>query len=89
MESPGIVEPRYPGEAFYLGERIPIMQAGRVVQVGSSAEILARPAAEFIARMIRLWQARGLRGTTDSERRSADEFSTNEAGAPLMTSRIG
>lgn len=62
-----------PGEAFYFGERIAILQAGRLVQVGAPPEILERPASEFIARLIRLWQARDLRGTTDGERRSADE----------------
>ncbi|MBI1747883.1 MAG: ABC transporter ATP-binding protein [Acidobacteria bacterium] len=62
-----------PGEAFYLGERIAILQAGRLVQVGSSPEILERPASDFVARLMRLWQVRGLRGAPDSDRHFAGE----------------
>jgi osmoprotectant transport system ATP-binding protein len=42
------------GEAAYLGEEIVLMRAGRVLQRGPFAELLARPAEPFVAEFIRV-----------------------------------
>jgi osmoprotectant transport system ATP-binding protein len=41
-------------EAMKLGDRIGVMHAGRLLQIGPSAEILERPADEFVADLVRL-----------------------------------
>jgi thiamine transport system ATP-binding protein len=40
------------GEAFALGDRIAIMNAGRVVQTGTPDELWSRPANEWVARFL-------------------------------------
>ncbi|MCA1193836.1 glycine betaine/L-proline ABC transporter ATP-binding protein [Saccharopolyspora sp. 6V] len=40
-------------EAMRLGDRIAVMRAGRIVQVGTAAEILHRPADDYVARFVR------------------------------------
>jgi osmoprotectant transport system ATP-binding protein len=37
-------------EAFALADRVAVMDAGRIRQVGTKAEILMRPADDFVAR---------------------------------------
>ncbi|MFQ6100154.1 MAG: tungstate ABC transporter ATP-binding protein WtpC [Anaerolineae bacterium] len=39
-------------EAVALGDRIAVMNEGRIVQVGSPEEIFRRPASEFVARFV-------------------------------------
>ncbi|MBZ2196406.1 glycine betaine/L-proline ABC transporter ATP-binding protein [Ruania sp. N2-46] len=39
-------------EAMHLGDRIAVMRAGRIVQIGSAEEILADPADDYVARFI-------------------------------------
>lgn len=39
-------------EAFTLAQRVAILQQGRIVQQGSPAEILARPASSWVARFV-------------------------------------
>lgn len=39
-------------EAFTLAQRVAILQHGRIVQQGSPAEILARPASSWVARFV-------------------------------------
>ncbi len=39
-------------EAIRLGDRVAVMDAGRLVQHGTPAEIVARPATEFVANMV-------------------------------------
>jgi thiamine transport system ATP-binding protein len=41
-------------EAFALGDRVAVMRAGRVVQVGTADELWARPADEDVARFLGL-----------------------------------
>lgn len=41
-------------EAFALSDRVAVMQAGRVVQVGAPAAVYARPATAFVARFLGL-----------------------------------
>jgi len=41
-------------EAFALGDRVAVMRAGRVVQVGTADELWARPADEEVARFLGL-----------------------------------
>jgi ABC-type Fe3+/spermidine/putrescine transport system ATPase subunit len=40
------------GEAFAMSDRIAVMEGGRVVQVGTPAELYERPASRFVARFI-------------------------------------
>lgn len=40
-------------EAFKMGDRIALMDAGRLVQVGTPEELLARPADDFVAAFLR------------------------------------
>jgi molybdate transport system ATP-binding protein len=42
------------GEAYQLGDRLVLYEAGRVVQTGPKAEVLGRPASETVARLIGL-----------------------------------
>jgi molybdate transport system ATP-binding protein len=42
------------GEAYQLGDRLILYEAGRVVQAGPKAEVLGRPASERVARLIGL-----------------------------------
>jgi glycine betaine/proline transport system ATP-binding protein len=39
-------------EALRLGDRIAILNEGRMVQVGTGREILGRPADEYVARFV-------------------------------------
>jgi ABC-type Fe3+/spermidine/putrescine transport system ATPase subunit len=41
-------------EAFALADRVAVMRAGRIVQVGSPAEVYARPASRFVAEFLGL-----------------------------------
>lgn len=49
-----------PGEALALGDRIAVMEAGRIVQVGTREELLRTPRTRFIADFlgINLWRGR-------------------------------
>ncbi|MBB5068605.1 quaternary amine ABC transporter ATP-binding protein [Saccharopolyspora gloriosae] len=40
-------------EAMRLGDRIAVMRAGRIVQLGTASEILRRPADSYVARFVR------------------------------------
>ena len=42
------------GEAYQLGDRLVLYEAGRVVQAGPKAEVLGRPVSETVARLIGL-----------------------------------
>jgi molybdate transport system ATP-binding protein len=42
------------GEAYQLGDRLVLYEAGRVVQAGPKAEVLGRPESERVARLIGL-----------------------------------
>ena len=44
-------------EAMKLGDRIGVMHGGRLLQIGSSVEILAQPADDFVADLLRLESA--------------------------------
>ena len=39
-------------EALLLGDRIAVMQAGKLLQVGSAQELLARPASAYVAELM-------------------------------------
>jgi thiamine transport system ATP-binding protein len=45
-------------EAFALGDRVAVMSAGRIEQVGTADEVWARPASPFIATFLGLTQLR-------------------------------
>jgi len=44
-------------EAMKLGDRIGVMHAGRLLQLGPPSEILGRPADDFVAELVRLESA--------------------------------
>jgi molybdate transport system ATP-binding protein len=53
-----------PTEAFTLGDRLIILQDGRVVQTGTPAEVTARPRSQYVAQfvgvnLLRGWAERG------------------------------
>ena len=52
-----------PLEAMVLADRLMVLEAGRVVQIGSPAEVARRPASPYVARLVglNLWS-----GTVDS-----------------------
>ncbi|WP_193314938.1 quaternary amine ABC transporter ATP-binding protein [Georgenia thermotolerans] len=39
-------------EAMYLGDRIAVMRAGRIVQIGTAEEILTHPADEYVTQFV-------------------------------------
>ena len=49
---PAIVVTHDPADAFALGERIAVIEAGRLVQVGSADELRAAPASPFVAEFV-------------------------------------
>ncbi len=49
--STSIIVTHHPEEAMRLGDRIAVMRAGRVVQVGKAEDMYSRPSELFIARM--------------------------------------
>jgi osmoprotectant transport system ATP-binding protein len=46
-------------EAFLLAERVAVMRAGVVEQVGTRAELLAAPATEYVEALLRRARVRG------------------------------
>jgi molybdate transport system ATP-binding protein len=49
---PAIVVTHDPTDAVALGERIAVVEAGRLVQVGTAAELRAAPASPFVAEFL-------------------------------------
>ncbi|MGB3965405.1 MAG: TOBE domain-containing protein, partial [Planctomycetota bacterium] len=49
-------------DAFALGHRIAVLEAGRIVQVGSVPEICARPRSRYVADLVGLNMLRGTLG---------------------------
>jgi osmoprotectant transport system ATP-binding protein len=50
------------GEAAYLAERIVLLRDGRIVQQGTIADLVARPADAFVSRFLRAHRAPDLSG---------------------------
>jgi osmoprotectant transport system ATP-binding protein len=48
------------GEAAALGDRIAVLRAGRVEQSAPTAEVLHRPATDYVARLVSRSRARGI-----------------------------
>ncbi len=65
-------------EALALADRIAVLEAGRVAQIGPPQEVYARPATRFVARF--LGAANVLEG-----RMQGDAFESAEAGAAITT----
>ena len=49
LRLPALIVTHDPADVAALGERIAVMEAGRIVQVGSAAELGAAPATPFVA----------------------------------------
>jgi ABC-type sugar transport system ATPase subunit len=43
---------RDPGDAMTLGQRVAVLEGGRLRQVGTPAEVYGRPASVFVARLL-------------------------------------
>lgn len=56
---PALVVAHDPVDAFVLGDRIAVMEKGRIVQEGTAEELLAHPGAPFVAELIGLNFYRG------------------------------
>jgi osmoprotectant transport system ATP-binding protein len=55
------------GEAGFLGDHLVLLQGGRIVQQGSFADLVVRPASEFVTRFVNAQrQAPGLEGPSDA-----------------------
>ncbi len=72
-------------EAMKLGDRIGVMHAGKLLQLGSPAEILDRPADDFVAELVdaRRAQPRGPAGVDSCRPKS--EASTENGHASLFS----
>ncbi|HEX5326325.1 MAG TPA: ABC transporter ATP-binding protein, partial [Acetobacteraceae bacterium] len=73
------------GEALTMSDRVAVMRAGRIEQVGSPSEIYERPASRFVAGFIgniNLIAAR-VRGPSDADGLAALETGAGPARAPL------
>jgi molybdate transport system ATP-binding protein len=53
LRIPTIVVTHDPRDACRLGERIAVLEAGRISQVGTWADLSSRPASEFVAAFVR------------------------------------
>ena len=54
------------GEAAFLADRIVLMNQGRIVQDGSFADLVARPASDFVTKFVRAQDRRLVAGSTGS-----------------------
>jgi glycine betaine/proline transport system ATP-binding protein len=72
-------------EAMYLGDRIAVMRDGRVVQVGTSEQILSDPADEYVAQFVAdVDRTRVLTASSVMQRPAAVAF---HAGGPRLALR--
>jgi glycine betaine/proline transport system ATP-binding protein len=72
-------------EAMYLGDRIAVMRDGRVVQVGTSEQILSHPADDYVAQFIAdVDRTRVLTASSVMRRPAAVAFA---AGGPRLALR--
>ncbi|MCP5075259.1 MAG: choline ABC transporter ATP-binding protein [Rhodobacteraceae bacterium] len=84
-------------EAFKIGDRIAIMEGGRIVQCGTPQEIVAHPAndyvADFVAHMNPMGVLRALdvmkAGSGDAPTRSVDQKTTVREVMEMMKSDTG
>ena len=68
-------------EAMKLGDRIGVMHAGRLLQLGPPAEILGRPADDFVAELVQLVEASsGARRAPPPRARSEGSEPSEERG---------
>jgi molybdate transport system ATP-binding protein len=54
VELPTVVVVHDPIDAFVLGDRLAILESGRIVQIGSEADLLAHPGSPFVAELVGL-----------------------------------
>src|SRR5690348_18357932 len=72
---------RSPGDAMTLGQRVAVLEGGRLRQVGTPAEVYGRPASVFVARLLgspgmNILAGRGKGGVVDVGVWSVDRKST-------------
>jgi molybdate transport system ATP-binding protein len=92
FEGPSIVVTHDPLEALVLADRILVLEAGRVVQSGTPAEVARRPATEYVARLMGLNLYPGRRAGADGRIDldgggtlfTAGSRATGEVGEPLL-----
>lgn len=76
-----------PLDALTLADRLVFLDAGRVVQAGTPAEIVSRPRSAYVARIVglNLWRARRDSPTTV---RVLDERADPPSGQPIHVSQL-
>jgi molybdate transport system ATP-binding protein len=62
---PVVVVTHDPVEAMVMGDRLLVLEAGRVVQTGAPADVARRPATEYVARLVGLNLHSGQAPTSD------------------------
>ena len=76
-------------EAFAIGDRVAIMRAGRIAQIGTPDEIWTRPADEWVARFLGRENVRERDGRTVLLPAEAIRVTHGEGGVVLATQRRG
>ncbi|MEP2642297.1 sn-glycerol-3-phosphate ABC transporter ATP-binding protein UgpC [Roseobacter sp.] len=76
-------------EAMTLADRIIVLNAGKIEQVGTPAEIYSKPASTFVASFMGAPPMNIFEGTSDGQQATLDGgLSLNGAGAPTATGKI-
>jgi glycine betaine/proline transport system ATP-binding protein len=70
-------------EAFKLGNRIALMEGGRIVQVGTARQIIANPVSDYVAEFVAHMNPLAVLKAEDVMRSGAAEGPVIEAGAPV------
>jgi molybdate transport system ATP-binding protein len=87
---PALVVTHDPLDAFVLGDRLAVLEGGRVVQTGTGEELLARPRTSFVADLVDLnfYEADLAPGEGLREARSGGVAFHVLAGAPAGRARL-
>lgn len=70
-------------EAFKLGSRIALMEGGRIVQIGTAREIIARPASKYVAEFVAHMNPLDVLTASDLASGGSAEGAPLPAGLPL------
>lgn len=76
-------------EATTMGDRVAVLQGGRLQQVGSPAEVYGKPANEFVAEFIGVPEMNFLSGTSEGGSIKLGSGSFARGGVPAGAVRVG